>query len=206
MNSYHRQPSKLVKFFLIAVAAIAVVYLITFTVELFSDPFGSDGDTSDSYNSGYSQNSSILSSDKNSTAQSSEESSTVQSSEENSAAQSSEESSTVQSSEESSTVQSFEPPESSIPEVSQLHFRNGNLLEQHYQKHGIDMGFDSADEYEKAAAAVPFNPEALHKTEAEDGDDVYYIERTNEFVIVSTDGYLRTYFNPDRGKDYFDRQ
>lgn len=43
-------------------------------------------------------------------------------------------------------------------------------------------------------------------TEAEDGDDVYYIEDTNEFVVVSPDGYLRTYFNTDAGKDYYDRQ
>ena len=25
-------------------------------------------------------------------------------------------------------------------------------------------------------------------------------------VVVSTDGYVRTYFNPDAGKKYFDRQ
>lgn len=108
----------------------------------------------------------------------------------------------------SSTVSSeIEPDNSdSVPESAELHFRNAKLLEQHYQKHGIDMGFASAEEYEKAAAAVVNAPDVLHKTEAEDGDDVYYIERTNEFVVVSTDGYLRTYFNPDRGKDYFDRQ
>lgn len=46
----------------------------------------------------------------------------------------------------------------------------------------------------------------LYKTEKEDGDDVYYKEDTNEFVVVSTDGYIRTYFNPDSGKKYFDRQ
>ncbi len=68
------------------------------------------------------------------------------------------------------------------------------------------MGFASAAEYEKAAAAVPANPDALHKTEKEDGDDVYYIEATNEFVVVSTDGYIRTYFLPDSGKRYFDKQ
>lgn len=91
------------------------------------------------------------------------------------------------------------------PEIT-LKFRNENLLNQHYQKHGIDMGFVSAEEYEQAAARVPSDPEVLHKTEKEDGDDVYYIERTNEFVIVSTDGYLRTYFLPDDGMDYFERQ
>lgn len=87
-----------------------------------------------------------------------------------------------------------------------LTFRNENLLNSHYEKHGKDMGFSSAKEYEKAAAAVVANSSALHKKEAEDGDDVYYIESTNEFVIVSTDGYIRTYFNPDAGIAYYNRQ
>lgn len=85
-------------------------------------------------------------------------------------------------------------------------FRNQKLLNSHYEKHGKDMGFSSAKEYEKAASAVVTNPEALHKTETEDGDDVYYVESTNEFVIVSTDGYIRTYFNPDAGIAYYNRQ
>lgn len=91
-------------------------------------------------------------------------------------------------------------------DTSGLTFRNSKNLEEHYQKHGIEMGFSSAEEYQAAAAAVVGNAEALHKTEAEDGDDVYYIESTNEFVIVSTDGYIRTYFYPDAGIDYYNRQ
>ena len=74
------------------------------------------------------------------------------------------------------------------------------------EKHGIEMGFESAKAYEAAAAAVVANPNALHKTEKEDGDDVYYLEETNEFVIVSKDGYLRTYFLPSGGKKYYDKQ
>lgn len=89
---------------------------------------------------------------------------------------------------------------------SALTFRNEEYLNSHYQKHGIDMGFSSPEEYQTAAAAVVGSQEALHKTEAEDGDDVYYIESTNEFVVVSTDGYIRTYFHPDDGIDYFNRQ
>ncbi len=87
-----------------------------------------------------------------------------------------------------------------------LRFRNNKLLMQHYEKHGKDMGFSSAKEYENAAAAVVSNPNALHKREQEDGDDVYYVEDTNEFVVVSTDGYIRTYFLPDSGIKYFNRQ
>ena len=89
---------------------------------------------------------------------------------------------------------------------SELHFRNDTLLNEHYQKHGIEMGFSSASAYEAAARSVVENRDALHKTEAEDGDDVYYVESTNEFVIVSTDGYIRTYFKPNDGIDYYNRQ
>lgn len=107
-----------------------------------------------------------------------------------------------------SVVSSTESSEiESVPVVrTEYKFRNKNLLDQHYEKHGKDMGFASAEEYEKAAAAVPNNPNVLHKTEKEDGDDVYYVESTNEFVVVSTDGYIRTYFNPDRGIDYYNKQ
>ena len=64
-------------------------------------------------------------------------------------------------------------------------FRTDALLESHYEKHGIEMGFDSAAAYEAAANAVIANPEVLHKYESEDGDDVYYLADTNEFVVVS---------------------
>ena len=85
-------------------------------------------------------------------------------------------------------------------------FRNYDLLKDHYKKHGKYMGFDSPEEYLAAANAVIANPDALTKTEKEDGDMVYYVEDTNEFVVLSTDGYIRTYFYPDSGKRYFDRQ
>ena len=74
------------------------------------------------------------------------------------------------------------------------------------EQHGKEMGFASSEEYEMAASDVINDPKSLHKTEKEDGDDIYYKEDTNEFVVVSTDGYVRTYFNPDAGKKYFDRQ
>ncbi len=102
-------------------------------------------------------------------------------------------------------VETPEATETPVPE-KQYYFRSKKLLESHYEKHGIDMGFASKEEYEAAASAVVNNPDALHKTEKEDGDDIYYLEDTNEFVVVSTDGYLRTYFLPDAGKKYYDKQ
>lgn len=92
------------------------------------------------------------------------------------------------------------------PEMVSYYFRNAKLLGQHYEKHGIEMGFASEEEYEAAASAVVNNPNALHKIEKEDGDDIYYVEETNDFVVVSKDGYIRTYFWPNAGIKYFNRQ
>ena len=99
-----------------------------------------------------------------------------------------------------------EPEPEPEQETVDYHFRSKKLLNSHYEKHGIEMGFESAADYEAAASAVVNNPDSLHKTEKEDGDDVYYLEETNEFVIVSQDGYIRTYFNPSDGIRYYNRQ
>lgn len=93
-----------------------------------------------------------------------------------------------------------------VVDYQEYYFRNEDLLESHYEKHGKEMGFLSSKEYEMSASDVVNDPDSLHKREKEDGDDIYYKEDTNEFVVVSTDGYIRTYFNPDSGKKYFDRQ
>lgn len=89
-------------------------------------------------------------------------------------------------------------------------FRTKKQLEQHFEKHGSefdgDFDYETAEEYENGANDVINNPDALYKTEKEDGDGVYYIESTNEFVVLSTDGYIRTYFRPKDKIDYFNRQ
>lgn len=90
------------------------------------------------------------------------------------------------------------------------YFRTKKQLNQHFEKHGgefgAEFGYETAEDYELGASDVINDPDALFKLEAEDGDGVYYIEETNEFVILSVDGYIRTYFRPSAGKDYFDRQ
>ena len=47
----------------------------------------------------------------------------------------------------------------------EYYFRNDTLLEEHYEKHGVEMGFDSMEEYEEAACAVIYNPAALSNSE-----------------------------------------
>ena len=86
------------------------------------------------------------------------------------------------------------------------HFRNNDLLNEHYRKHGIEMGYKSALAYEKAASDIVNNPDALYKLEKEDNDYVYFLESSNEIVFVSRDGYIRTYFVSNSGKSYFNNQ
>ena len=90
------------------------------------------------------------------------------------------------------------------------HFRSKKQLNEHFEKHGAefdgDLDYQSAEDYVEGASDVINNDDALFKYEKEDGDGVYYIEATNEFVILSKDGYIRTYFRPTKGKKYFDKQ
>lgn len=178
---------------IIILSVVAVVFLVLFFTGKVGNFIGVTSDTSSSPSQTSVQ----------SAASTTEQSATQSTS---STKQSTASSSPTSVSSSQTSVQSSSPSESAPTVATEYKFRNKNLLEQHYEKHGRDMGFKSAEEYEKAAAAVPNNPAALHKTEKEDGDDVYYIESTNEFVVVSTDGYIRTYFNPDRGIDYFNKQ
>ena len=111
------------------------------------------------------------------------------------------------STEAASTVDSGSSSTTEATSTTNYTFASTSKLNEHYNKHGKDMGFASAEEYEQAASDVINNPDALHKTEAEDGDDVYYLESTNEIVFVSaSSGHIRSYFCPDSGKAYFDRQ
>ena len=113
---------------------------------------------------------------------------------------------------ESNSSDTSSKVESNVDNVSEesseqtYYFRNDELLTSHFQKHGNEFSYNTKEEYEAGASAVINNPKALHKTESKDGDDVYYVEDTNEFVVLSTDGYIRTYFKPSGGKSYYDRK
>lgn len=109
---------------------------------------------------------------------------------------------------ESAVTETFstETAETTVTETAAYTFRSEDQYISHYEKHGIEMGFASAEEYLAAANKVISSPDALHKLEAEDNDHIYYLEETNEFVVLSQDGYIRTYFLPSAGIDYFNRQ
>ena len=87
-----------------------------------------------------------------------------------------------------------------------LEFRNDNLWEEHFIKHGSEFGYSTKEEYLKGANEVVASAYSKHKKEAEDGDDIYYDTENNEIVFVSEDGYIRTYVKPTDGINYYNRQ
>lgn len=105
-----------------------------------------------------------------------------------------------------SSVQSA--AESSVKNEKFYTFRNESLYESHYKKHGAEFGKITKEEYLRKANELinSDSPDVLHKTEKEDGDFLFYNQKTNEFLVLSTDGYIRTYFKPDDGIKYWERQ
>lgn len=86
-----------------------------------------------------------------------------------------------------------------------LEFRYSSYLQEHYEKHGSTFSYTSQEYYLIGANLALKSSFALTKTQA-DGDTAYYLQDSNEFVVVSSDGYIRTYFLPSDGIDYFYRQ
>ncbi len=86
-------------------------------------------------------------------------------------------------------------------------FRSQELLDSHYNKHGAEFGDISKEDYLKGANNLfnSTNDSILVKTRV-NGDTIAYNSKTNEFGVRSTDGYIRTYFKPRGGINYFYRQ
>jgi pyocin large subunit-like protein len=78
-------------------------------------------------------------------------------------------------------------------------------LEQHFQKHGAEMGFSSEADYLRAAQALVQGGPGV-ETYRRGGDTLYFRESTGEFAVVSDRNVLRTYFKPGDGRRYWERQ
>ena len=102
------------------------------------------------------------------------------------------------------TAASAEPDK----EYIQYYFRSQKLFDSHYDKHGSEFGNITQEEYLQLANDL-LNSDSdtvLHKKEKEDNDDVFFDTATGYFLVLSTDGYIRTFFIPDRGIDYYNKQ
>ncbi|MBR6337787.1 MAG: hypothetical protein IKR76_08660 [Ruminococcus sp.] len=87
-------------------------------------------------------------------------------------------------------------------------FRTKKQYDGHYEKHGKEFGDITKEQYLQKANDLINNTSdtVLHKTEAEDGDYIFYDTVNNEILFLSTDGYIRTYFKPNKGIEYYNKQ
>ena len=85
-------------------------------------------------------------------------------------------------------------------------FASSEKLLSHFAKHGERLGVKSVDEYLAGARNLIKQEHGVEKFVRSNGDTLYYNKLTNEFGVVSPDGYLRTYFKPKQGAKYWDTQ
>ncbi|MBQ6293555.1 MAG: hypothetical protein IJK77_06775 [Lachnospiraceae bacterium] len=102
-----------------------------------------------------------------------------------------------------------DPAATTKQQTVEYKFRNKDRLDEHYEKHGIEMGFKNAEAYRKAASDIinsAGSEGVLSKYKSDgSGDRCFYVEATKEFVVLSNDGYIRTYYICS-GIKYYNKQ
>ncbi len=86
---------------------------------------------------------------------------------------------------------------------------NKYSLDKHFDFHGKHMGFDSIESYKQHAikfANTIDKKNCLSFVDAKTGATYKYNIVTNEFAIITKDGYIVTYYKPENGYDYYKEQ
>ncbi|MDD3323389.1 MAG: hypothetical protein PHS59_18285 [Paludibacter sp.] len=79
--------------------------------------------------------------------------------------------------------------------------------EEHFDRHGSEMGFETMEEYSNAARNFAKSKErGIKSFRSIDGSTQKFNSRTNEFMIISKIGKIVTFFEPERGINYFYEQ
>lgn len=108
-----------------------------------------------------------------------------------------------------------EPVIASAPDSAQktkvrteIGFRTRRNLEEHYEKHGHEFGSISQDEYLHQAQTLRDQPVGGDVLEAQRNDGVItrFHRKTGAFLAFNKDLTIRTYFRPNDGERYFNRQ
>jgi len=87
-------------------------------------------------------------------------------------------------------------------------FRSHERLVEHFRKHGREFGAVSQDEYLRRAQELrdrPAGGDVLESVRA-DGVITRFDRSSGAFLAVNQDGTIRTFFRPNLGETYFQRQ
>ena len=86
-------------------------------------------------------------------------------------------------------------------------FRSKKQYDDHFKKHGSEFGDITKQEYLDMANELiaSSSDRVLHKM-SNDNDYLFYDQDMNYFLVLSQDGYIRTFFRPSAGISYWNRQ
>jgi pyocin large subunit-like protein len=106
-----------------------------------------------------------------------------------------------------------QPPTSSQANQPQsvrtaIGFASRQKLQEHYEKHGAEFGSITIDEYLRQAQTMRDRTPggSLLEFTRTDGVITRYDRDTGAFIAFDSDGTIRTYFKPNAGERYFERQ
>src|SRR5690349_18999912 len=86
-------------------------------------------------------------------------------------------------------------------------FRTQHLLEEHFAKHGREFGRISQDQYLRYAQQLRDSHANRYILESKQrGGGAKFDRRRGWFVAYDGDGTIRTFFIPNDGERYFERQ
>ena len=108
----------------------------------------------------------------------------------------------------SATVAASAPAATLPVPSSPVGFRSPAELQQHFEKHGAEVGAASETAYLHRAQALRDAPLGTDVAEIvrRDGVRTRYDRRDGGFVAFNANGVIRTYFRPVDGEAYFLRQ
>lgn len=87
-------------------------------------------------------------------------------------------------------------------------FQTQALLQRHFEKHQAEFGVISIQEYLRKATQLADKPlsEDVVQLVRSDKSISKYCFSTNEFVVITKDGYIRTYFKPNAKEAYWNEE
>lgn len=87
-------------------------------------------------------------------------------------------------------------------------FRDAGHLAEHFHKHGGEFGAITQTEYLRRAQLLRDRPAGgdILESVREDGVVTRFDRREGDFLAADRDGVIRTFFRPNDGEAYFQRQ
>lgn len=94
------------------------------------------------------------------------------------------------------------------PRHPQIGFRSPELLDEHFRKHGREFHVKSSAAYLRLAQLLRDRPKGGDVLELVRNDAVTckFDRETGAFIAYDSDGTIRTFFRPNDGEAYFERQ